>query len=374
MHMDRIKDIDGHRGQPTNLSGSDMPVSAPKDAAHDPVNNPQRPEPVSYWSGVSTDQTRIGIVSNPRSHGNASRSGDITRAVAQFDNVELVTPRGRAEIAPVLADFASSGIDYLIVNGGDGTVRDVLTAGVPIFGDRWPRLAVLPRGKTNALTEDLEIPRDWSLMDALAVYDKSPVTTRRPLLIRAQNDGAHAVAGFIMGAGSFTTGVRVAQDAHRLGAFGGLAVGLTAIWGALQTIFGSNRNPWRRGLGIDIQLHPDNVPMAHSGHGERSRRSIMLATTLRTLPMGLTVYGPPREGLKLAVIDRPRRLIWAMMPALLRGWNPDWLGRWGYHRVATPGFDITLDDEFILDGEIFPAGSYRVEQGAPLTFQLAAQK
>ncbi len=368
MRMDRIRDIDGHQGQPVH------PASPTGIAGRVPDAGAHSIEPVTYWAEIGAGQPRVGIISNPRSHGNVTRSGDITRAVAQYDNVALVTPRGRDEITPVLADFARSGIDYLIVNGGDGTVRDVLTAGVSVFGDSWPRLAVLPRGKTNALTEDLQIPRDWSLIDALAVYDKSPVTTRRALVIRAQNSEARPVAGFIMGAGSFTTGVRAAQDAHRLGAFGGLAVGLTAIWGALQTIFGSNRNPWRRGLGIDIRLHPDHVPMPHSGHGETARRSIMLATTLRTMPMGLTVFGRPRDGLKLAAIDRPRRAIWAMMPALLRGWEPDWLSRWGYHRVDAAGFDIKLDDEFILDGEIFPAGAYCVEQGPPLIFQLAAQR
>ena len=58
-------------------------------------------------------------------------------------------------------------IDYLVVDGGDGTVRDVLTCGAGIFGESWPTLIVLPNGKTNALAADLGLPTNWSLSDAM---------------------------------------------------------------------------------------------------------------------------------------------------------------------------------------------------------------
>ncbi|MXO86048.1 hypothetical protein GRI38_08410 [Altererythrobacter aurantiacus] len=368
--MDRNDDIDGPDGQPVDPASPDR--SSVPSAAQSLGATPGRREARRYWDCAADEAARIGIIFNPKSHGNRKRSHETALAHADRDNIALVSPVDRDDIRQVLREFAEQGIDYLIVDGGDGTVRDVLTAGMPVFEERWPALAVLPRGKTNALTDDLGIPEDWTVADAVSALENGFEAERRPLII-ARRDGMRSpVAGFIMGAGSFTTGVRVAQDAHRLGAFGGLAVALTAVWGALQTIFGTNRNDWRRGVAIDIRLQPGDLPLVHSGQGEHSRRSIMLASTLWSMPLGLAVFGKRRPGLKLAVIDRPRRLIWAIMPALLRGWEPGWLGSWGYHRVDSEGFDIALDDEFILDGEIFPAGSYRVEQGPPLRFQTPA--
>lgn len=325
------------------------------------------------WLDAAAGQPRIGVIRNPRSHGNRARHDPADNA-AKSANVAVRVPNGRAEIAPILRRFADGGIECLMVDGGDGTVRDILTAGLPIFGERWPRLAVLPRGKTNALTEDLGIRRDWTLDEAVAAAAGTRTTDRQPLRIETLGQDRRAVAGFIMGAGAFTLGVKAAQDAHRLGAFGGLAVALTGLWGAAQMIFGGDRNPWRRGVVMDITLLPGREAMPHSGHGEHGRRSIMLATTLDTMPMKLAVFGPPRRGLKIAAIDRPRRLMWALMPAFLKGWQPRWLADWGYHRIAADGFLVTLGDGFILDGELFPAGAYRVTAGPPLTFVLPIER
>ena len=48
--------------------------------------------------------------------------------------------------------------------------RDALTGGAMVFGENWPDLAVLPRGKTNALTVDLGMPKHWSLEQAIIAH------------------------------------------------------------------------------------------------------------------------------------------------------------------------------------------------------------
>ncbi len=114
----------------------------------------------------SSARTRplVGLIRNSRSHRNEGRAG----ADDLGDNVLLATPRRRSELAGILAEFAEKHVDYVAIDGGDGTVRDVLTCGAGVFGDTWPTLMVLPGGKTNALALDLGIPTDWSFDDALA--------------------------------------------------------------------------------------------------------------------------------------------------------------------------------------------------------------
>jgi diacylglycerol kinase (ATP) len=104
----------------------------------------------------------IGVIRNPRSHRNTGAPPEWTGRAT----VLLETPNQRSELQAILGRFAEARVDYIAVDGGDGTVRDVLTCGAGIFGESWPPLIVLPNGKTNALAVDLNLPVGWSLADA----------------------------------------------------------------------------------------------------------------------------------------------------------------------------------------------------------------
>lgn len=314
--------------------------------------------------GDNKNGARIGVIYNPRSHRNKGQ--DLDRAMRP--GVMVAQPERREEIRAALAEFAGRGLEYLVINGGDGTVRDVLTAGADVFGDAWPQLAVVPKGKTNALNVDLGAPADWSLADAVEAYETGKRVMRRPLDIVATGREGAPLRGFILGAGAFTLGTSAGQDAHRLGFFDSLAVGLISAWSVMQAMFGSDSNPWRRGVEMSIRLEPSGEPLAHSKHGDPARREIILATTLRRMPLGIKPFGKERDGLKLGVMDKPRRRLLAALPAVLAGWESPWLAKTGLHRVDAEAFTLDIADQFILDGEAFPAGSYRVGQGPELTF------
>ncbi len=310
----------------------------------------------------------VGVIYNPRSHRNRGRDLQI----AERSNVHFAQPDGCEEIARALGDFARCGIDFLIINGGDGTVRDVLTCGEVIFGDDWPVLAVLPKGKTNALNVDLGAPAGYNLADAIAAFPGGNRVYRRPLVVEPVEDDGEGVAGrmlgFILGAGGFTLGVRAGQDAHRMGAFDSLAVGVTSFWGVLQALFGRDSNKWRRGVKLDIFLGAGRKELAHSGGGYDGRRALLLSSTLERFPVGLKIFGKHREGLKLTTMDRPHRRLLVLMPLLLAGYMSDWMSRMGMRQQPVDSFEFSIDAEFILDGEAFPAGRYHVTTGPELTF------
>ncbi len=316
---------------------------------------------------TSSRRANIGVIYNPRSHRNKGQD----LVLGGRENVMVATPEKRSQIIDALSDFASSGIDYLIINGGDGTVRDVLTCGQSVFGDDWPVIAVLPKGKTNALGVDLGAPKDWSLCDAIDAFANNAHVTRRPIEIAPVGSDGAPVRGFIMGAGAFTLGTEAGQDAHSFGLFDSLAVGLTTGWAVLQALFGRDSNPWRRGVAMSLRGLPSGKPVAHSGHGDVRRREIMFASTLCRMPLGIKPFGPEREGLKLALMDKPRRRLMLALPLVLTGWQPKWLASAGVHQVDLEAFEFEIDGRFILDGEAFPAGRYRVSQGPELTFVTA---
>lgn len=304
------------------------------------------------------------MIYNARSRRNQERE----LAVPPRPCLDIAQPTTRPEIRDALQRFAGEGIDYLIISGGDGTVRDVLTMGYGVFGDDWPELAVLPRGKTNALNADVAAPADWRLEDAIGAFGSARRIVRRPIVVRSQGGEGPPILGFILGAGIFAEGVRSGQGAHRMGLFDSLAVAMTSSWGIVQTLIGSGSSKWRRGTAMQLRRLPGGAALPHARGGDPLRRSLLLASTLRRMPLGIQLFGKGQEGLRMAVLDRPRRRVMGFVPAMLAGWHPAWLERAGLHLLSVEGFAMEIDDTFVLDGETFPAGRYTVTQGPPLTF------
>ncbi|WP_176473057.1 diacylglycerol/lipid kinase family protein [Sphingomonas lenta] len=337
----------------------------PRVAALGPDALPWPPrERARRWAPASAPE-RVGLISNPRSHRNS------TVALAGSDprpGVVAAAPRTRAELRDVLTRFAEERIDLLVIDGGDGTVRDVLTCAGDVWGARWPRLAVLPSGKTNALAIDLGTPKEWTLDQALAAARDGGTTSRAPVVVERRDGADGAVRGFLFGAGAFVGATALAQRTHRAGAFNGVAVGLALSWAVAQTFFGSPSGEWRRGERMRVRHHERSAPMHDAALASDRASYLFLASTLERLPLGVRPFGSSRPGLKTLAIDAPPRRMLSAVGPLLGGSEAAWLERAGYHRVDAPSLDLDLDGEFILDGERFPAGRYRISEGVPLNF------
>lgn len=309
--------------------------------------------------GAPREVPLVGVIRNPRSF----RNQGVEPEHALRADVITETTSKRRELFEVLARFAACGIDYLAIDGGDGTVRDVLTCGAPAFGDDWPPLIVMPKGKTNALASDLGLPALWDLDRALELASAGSFARRRTLVVAEADDPDARVQGFMLGAGVFTKAISLGQSAHRWGAFNALAVFVTTFWSLGQALFAGGGNSWRSRTGI--RLADDH---GHPLAGDEEQRYVLLSSTLENFPMGLKPFGHWRKGLKLAVLDRPSRRSLARIPFIAAGRQPADPARLGYHWVAPESFLMTLDERFILDGEAFPPGAYRVSQGPELRF------
>lgn len=313
---------------------------------------------------TSGDGRLIGVIRNPLSHRNRGLAPDM----ADHPGVVTETPHSREELGRVLANFAERGIDILVVDGGDGTMRDILTCGMPMFGRHWPRLLILPKGKTNALAADLGLPNRWPVADALAAAAHGRIAERRPLIVDRADRQDGQVLGFILGAGVFTTAIRAGQTAHRFGAFNSFAVALITIVGIAQALFGFGSGEWRKLTRLRYGLGEGGKQAAHSGHGQQGCRFAILVSTLSRFPLGMRPFGRFRDGLNFVILDAPLRRVVALVPALLAGIEMRGFKRLGVHRGTSPQASFECEDKFILDGEAFPPGKYRLRMGPSLQF------
>jgi len=300
---------------------------------------------------------RVAVLTNPRSHRN-KRTGVSAPPPELAGLVEM--PRSQGDLAVALARFAAAGIDLLVIDGGDGTVRDVITAAPAFFGESLPRIAIVPSGKTNALAIDLGLPADWTVRDAILAARAGRFASRAPIEIARADSTDLPVRGFLFGAGGFVRATSLAQRTHRAGAFKGFAVGLSLALAIGQTMFGSRSNSWRAGQRMVIGTQD----------GRRIDRDfyLLVGTTLERLPLGLRPFGRPRPGLKMLAVDAPPRAMALHVLPLLAGSEAAFLKRAGYHRADPDSFRLTLDGEFILDGEHYSGGELMVRTGAPIDF------
>ena len=298
---------------------------------------------------------RVGIIDNRKSHRNRAHL-----PIARPDLAEITraTPHSQEELRQVLAQFAQQNLDLIAIDGGDGTVRDVLSAARAPFGEHLPRLAVLPGGKTNALAHDLGVPTDWTVDALLDAAIAGKYRERAPIEIT--RDDAPPLLGFLFGAGGFVRATELAQRTHRIGAFHGVAVSLSLSWAIAQTLFGSNSNGWRTGERMRFRIG--------NGAWRDEAMYLLFASTLEKLPAGLRPFGPVRPGLKVLAVDAPPRAVPWNVPLLLAGHRSAAMDAAGYRVDDTDAMEVTLERDFIFDGEHYPGGKLMFRRGAPLRF------
>lgn len=295
---------------------------------------------------------RAGVIWNQRSHRNKAGG----RAPLPDDVLDIV-PEQESELFAGLRRMAAEGVDLVVIDGGDGTIREVLTRLPEAYGGRWPQLAVVPNGKTNALALDLGVPLATGLEEILAAARAGkPAKRRHCLEIVRPGQAMPERRGFLFGLGAFVRGTELAQKNHARGLFDNAAIGVTLAGAVARCVFGGPNDPWRRG---------DPVTVSFS---DRRQWFLVLASTLKRFPMGLQPFGPPREGLKVLSVEAPPRRLLPAVSAILRGRDPAWLPAAGYRRDDLTACDLNFRGGFVLDGELFDGGELSLRQGPELEF------
>ena len=100
--------------------------------------------------------SKIGIISNPRSHRNHRGLEEIRQMIAGHGDLFHREIDEMAGLPEILAEFASAEVGHIVVNGGDGTIQAVMTAALNnSAGGPPPTLAVLPSGRTNLIAHNI---------------------------------------------------------------------------------------------------------------------------------------------------------------------------------------------------------------------------
>jgi diacylglycerol kinase (ATP) len=301
---------------------------------------------------------RTGVIRNPQSHANR-REGEVTAPRA---DVLFAQPEVPGDVAAEVMRFAQAGCELLVIDGGDGTVREVLGALPAAYGDNPPLLSVISSGKTNILAFDLGVRGSWTLDRVLASAGQTDarIRLRSPLLVAREGASEPPLIGFVFGCAALVQQQALASRLHRAHVFHNVSVALTLAGVVGQVASGGDDNLWRRGEHLTLSV--DGGP-ARSGP-----RLVTMATTLQRLPFRMRPFGPPRHGLKFLDADAPPRSLGRALPTVLWGRGEGWLNKNGYRRGDAHTLRLTLEGSVFLDGEVYAGGDLTVTEGPRLRF------
>jgi hypothetical protein len=294
---------------------------------------------------------QVGVIYNPRSAANLGKAP--LRAVG----VPCGRPDTREELLAVLREFARAEVNIVTVSGGDGTIREVLTAIPEAYGDApHPAIAILAAGRTDLIAGEVGSSGRRDELARLLAAAKSGALrrTRRPVM-RVEGvvdtDGNRVTPrGMLMGAGAVVFGTELCQtEVHADGTSHDTAVGITFARVVSRILFQGDPDGLLKGhpLGLSADGAPDEK-------GPDASRSLLMVSTLRErIVLGRTpFFGDHREDqLQYLETDAPARgLVRAVSSLMIR---KPWLAGPGWNAGAANTLDLTMTRSIVVDGEIF---------------------
>ena len=303
---------------------------------------------------------KIGLISNPLSRANR-KSGGVAARVTPGDDICIAQPRDHDQLVDDLSRFAREGVGLIAIDGGDGTVRDIVSNIHYAYGDVWPLIALLPSGKTNVIAGQVGHfgagDKGWQRLLAVREAGKLADMKTECAAIEISWPGRSdpVQRGFLLGFAAFADGVRMANETiHPMGIAKGLAVAM-AIGGVIRRSLLSG-NKTRKASGEAGTVLVDGTQI----NGER--HFLVLASTLDRLTLGLQPFWKQGRGAVnwLDIAAPPKRAVVGILSVAL-GKRKAWMEENGYASGRAEVMEVNFEQPFVLDGELYdPHGHIRI--------------
>ncbi len=303
--------------------------------------------------------TRLGVIRNPTSQRNRRR---VAIKHPRHSAVELVEiePRSKDDLPEVVEEMSQRDIRHLVVDGGDGTLRDVMTALPAAYGHALPTLTLFAGGNANLASADVGTAGHGAaamaaLLASLAQPDGGKRIRRAPIQVRWPDDSHRPVLGFFIGAAGFYHGWKLARGSvHQRGLLHGPAVAATIAAAAFKSLAGSSRNQWQSGTAMDVDV--DEMP------NPEGNRFLFIATSLHRLYGSLwPFFDHDERSIRWLDIAAPPPGFARALPSLLRGRPRPWLRESGAYRSGGASqLRLRLETPIVIDGEVHTPGAYGI--------------
>ncbi|MGA9251505.1 MAG: diacylglycerol kinase family protein [Roseobacter sp.] len=311
---------------------------------------------------------KIGLISNPLSRANR-KSGGVAALVAASADICVSQPCDHDQLMDDLKRFAQESVELIVIDGGDGTVRDVVSSIHHAYKDAWPVFAILPSGKTNVIAGEVghfEAGfKGWQRLIAIRDAGRLGRVEKRcaALEITWPECDEPMQRGFLLGFAAFAEGKRIAEEKlHPMGIAKGLAVAI-AIGGVLRrNLMPGSKNGKASGDVGSVRVDGAEIDI--------NRHFLVLASTLDRLTLGLRPFWDRGTGqINWLDISAPPKRVFLGALLLAMGKRKSWMVQGGYASGRAESLDIKFDEPFVLDGELYDTRGYvRISASQPIRF------
>lgn len=278
-------------------------------------------------------------------------------------------PRSHDELIADLKRFATDDVELIVIDGGDGTVRDVVSCIHHAYAGAWPEFSILPSGKTNVIAGEVGHfeagDKGWRRL--IEVRDAGRLghvhKSCAALEVTWPQRDAPMQRGFLMGFAAFAEGKRIAEEKlHPMGIAKGLAVAIAIGHVLRRTLMSGLRKSDTAGDAGMVQVDGAQINV--------DRHFLVMASTLGRLTLGIRPFWDQGTGpINWLDISAPPKRVFRGLILLALGKRKPWMEQGGYASGRAETLDIKFNEAFVLDGELYdPQGHVRVTASQPIRF------
>lgn len=320
---------------------------------------------------LKTGITRVGILFNPLGGHARKHEKAIRQTLTEIPHAIFHEATNPTEFRTSIDSLLQAEINLLVIVGGDGTIHAILdllfTASSP---EKWPVLAIIAGGTTNMTSLDLGIrgkPEHALKQLSNFLSQPQPLTPsliNRPVLCIEQ-PGVSKIYGLFFGAGLVARGVKFSRSSiKQLGITGGIFTLFIMLRSLVGMILGQHQNEWAP---VEITITDSN------GKSRSGTYLFALVSALDCLLLGIRPYwGKESAPLHVTMVDQQRKHLWRSLWPLLSGRGHRLKEQNGYHSQNVNSIELIMDDEYIVDGELYRStiqnGPLRISATGPVAF------
>ena len=314
-------------------------------------------------------EAKIGLLLNPLSGRIRKRKDVIKHALVEIPGAIIQEATNVPEFNATVSHFLHTSVDLLVIAGGDGTVQAVLNhlfTTHPLAN--WPILAVIPGGTTNMTALDLvkyNAPEDAARqLSKYLLMRTLPSLLRRHVLCIEQTSSVK-VYGMFFAVGIIARAVIFSRSRiKQMGITGEIYSGLIMLGYVAGLFLGRRKGSWAPAQMTTIKV---------GGKTYNGTYLFLFASALDRLLFNMRPYwGQEQESFHVTFVEqqrkKPLRSIYSLMSgrgAILKEHN-------GYHSHNSSVMELSIDDDYIVDGESYRAasqnGPLRISAAGPVTF------
>lgn len=322
---------------------------------------------------LKTGAARIGCLLNPMGGQVRKRNPAIRQALDAIPGIIVCEAADAITFKTAIDQLIQADIDLLVIVAGDGTTHAILGHLFKLLApEEWPVLMIIPGGTTNMTPLDLGVhDKPEKALHRLHNYlskPSAPKLVQRPVL-RIEQTGMTPIYGMFFAVGLVARAVKFSRSpVKKLGITGSiftLVITLRSTIGMVtDMLFGRQQSAWA----------PVNMTMTEAnGRIHRGTYLFALVSALDCLLLNTRPYwGKESEPLHVTLVDQQRKRLWRSLWPLLSGGGQVLQEKDGYYSHNTHSLTLHMDDEYIVDGELYrsvtPHEPLRIFATDPVTF------